>query len=186
MRHVIYALVAPSGGGKSTLIQELMKEMPGTLGIVKSTTTRPRRPGPEDDLFYHFVDDAEFDWRLENNLFVQHVRYGGNRYGTDHRDIDSVFFAGRHGICAMTEQGVMNVRNGGYEVAAIRIVPTGPYKGRDDVRAKDDAERSRLNFPCDIEIENSFEEGGLKETLGHIAAYVGGHMVGLTKRNATP
>ncbi len=186
MRNVIYALVAPSGAGKSTLIQELMKAMPKTFGVVKSTTTRPRRPGPEDDIFYTFVDDAEFDWRLENNLFVQHVRYGGNRYGTDHRDVDSVFFRGLHGICAMTEQGVMNVRNGGYEVAAMRIIPTGPYQGRDEARARDDAARAQLGFLCDIEFENSFEPGGLAKTLDGLMTYVSAHMLGLAKRNATP
>jgi guanylate kinase len=186
MHHVIYALIAPSGGGKSTLIQELMKEMPGTFGIVKSTTTRPRRPGPEDELFYHFVDDAEFDWCLTNNLFVQHVRYGGNRYGTDQRDIASVFNADKHGICAMTEQGVLNVRNGGYEVAAIRIVPTGPYAGRDEIRARDDAARAKLSFVADIEFENSFEPGGLAKTLDGLMCYVNAHMLGLAKRSATP
>lgn len=183
MRNVIYAFIAPSGGGKSTLIQELMKKMPDTFGIVKSTTTRPRRPGPEDDLFYRFVDAAEFDWLLENNLFVQHVNYGGNRYGTDHRDIDMVFAAGRQGICAMTEQGVINVRNGGYAVAAIRIVPTGPYKGRDEIRARDDAARAKLSFVADVEFENSFEPGGLEETLDGVMAYVRGHLEGLSKRS---
>ncbi len=168
----IYALVGPSGCGKSALIQEMLRRFPNRLDVVKSTTTRPKRPGPEDDLFYHFVSDAEFDARLAAGHFVHHVRYGGNRYATDRRDIERVFRAGRDGINAFVEQGVINARVAGYRVTVIRIVPTGPYRGRDEIRAKDDAARAKIDLPADYEIENSFEPGGFARAVVELDAAI--------------
>ncbi len=179
MRKVIYALVAPTGGGKSTLIQEMLRAFPNDLAVVISTTTRPKRPGPEDDIFYRFVSDAEFEARVAAEHFVQHVRYGGNRYGTDRRDIESVFAAGRCGINAFVEPAVWNVRRAGYEVVAIRIVPSGPYRGRDEARAKDDAARANLGFVPELEIQNSFEPGGLETSVDVLSSFIGGHLDGL-------
>ncbi|HET8535333.1 MAG TPA: guanylate kinase, partial [Sphingomicrobium sp.] len=67
-RGLLIVLSSPSGAGKSTLSRMLMEADP-RITMSVSATTRPRRPGEEEGVHYHFVDDAEFDRMLEAGEF---------------------------------------------------------------------------------------------------------------------
>jgi len=74
-------ITGPSGVGKGTLIRTLLERVP-ELELAVSATTRGPRPGEEDGIHYHFLDDAEFDRRVVEGDFLEHAEYSGRRYGT--------------------------------------------------------------------------------------------------------
>ena len=74
-------ITGPSGVGKGTLIQRLLKTCP-QLQLSVSATTRDPRPGEVNGRDYHFLSSDEFEDRARAGEFVEHAEYAGNRYGT--------------------------------------------------------------------------------------------------------
>ena len=83
----VFVITGPSGVGKGTLIRSLLDRIP-ELELSVSATTRDPRPGEEDGVAYHFLDDAEFDRRVLEGEFVEHAGYSGRRYGTLRSDLE--------------------------------------------------------------------------------------------------
>jgi guanylate kinase len=78
---LVFVITGPSGVGKGTLIRTLLERVP-QLQLAVSATTRAPRPGEEDGVHYHFLDDVEFDRRVLEGEFLEHAGYSGRRYGT--------------------------------------------------------------------------------------------------------
>lgn len=74
-------LSAPSGTGKTTLAHLLVDSM-SNLEISVSYTTRPMRGHEQDQVDYHFVEDAEFDAMIQRNAFMEWAEVHGHRYGS--------------------------------------------------------------------------------------------------------
>jgi guanylate kinase len=84
----IIILTAPSGGGKTTIAQRLLREFPELVFSV-SATTREKREGETEGVHYFFLTSEEFDRRIKEGDFIEWEEfYGGCRYGTlkDHID----------------------------------------------------------------------------------------------------
>lgn len=77
----LYTVSAPSGAGKTSLVNALIERDQG-LRVSVSHTTRPQRPGERDGVDYHFVNEADFTAMLAEAAFLEHARVFGNLYGT--------------------------------------------------------------------------------------------------------
>lgn len=77
---LLILISAPSGGGKTTLCQQLLKSRPDMTRAI-TCTTRPPRPGEKDGVDYHFFDASEFLKRLHAGNFLEHATVYGNSYG---------------------------------------------------------------------------------------------------------
>ena len=77
----VFVITGPSGVGKGTLIRTLRERMPA-LELAVSATTRPPRPGEQDGVDYHFVDDAAFLAMHSRGEFLESAEVHGYRYGT--------------------------------------------------------------------------------------------------------
>lgn len=166
----IFSLYGPTKSGKSSLIEAIVGRMPSTFGIIRSVTTRERR-GPEDDANYsRFFTPDEFRERITQGKMIQHVEYAGNLYGTDRDEVNAIL-TDRHGICAMTEDGVDNMRDAGYQVVPVRIIPlntdVGPGVRRKDegLRNADDVARARSTVQPLLVVINDFREGGRERAV---------------------
>lgn len=84
----LVAIVAPSGGGKTTVVNELVKQIPRTVRFVTSTTRAPR-PGETDGVDYHFLTRSEFVSKIVRGDFAEHVEFAGNFYGTDRTELET-------------------------------------------------------------------------------------------------
>ena len=119
-------VTGPSGVGKGTLIRALRERLPG-LELSTSATTRAPRPGEVDGRDYHFLDDEEFDRRLEKGEFLEHATYAGNRYGTPRSEIARVGEPGqgrpRALLLEIELQGARQVREALPEALQVFIVP---------------------------------------------------------------
>ena len=115
-------ITGPSGVGKGTLIRTLLERVP-ELELAVSATTRAPRPGEEDGVHYHFLDDAEFDRRVGEGDFVEHAEYSGRRYGTLRSELERRTAAGASVVLEIEVQGARQVADSMPGAVRIFIAP---------------------------------------------------------------
>ena len=106
----LFVITAPSGAGKTSLIDALTREDP-SLGLSISYTTRPPRPGEKHGVDYHFVDDAAFVAMRSRGEFLENAEVHGYRYGTSKRVITEALARGEDLILEIDWQGARQVRS---------------------------------------------------------------------------
>lgn len=106
---LLFIVTAPSGAGKSSLIDALLKDDP-RLKLSVSYTTRAPRPGEADGREYHFVDDATFIAMLERGEFLESAEVHGYRYGTSQAAIRDALDSGEDLVLEIDWQGAQQVR----------------------------------------------------------------------------
>jgi guanylate kinase len=174
MKHQIFGVVAQCGAGKSTLITSIAQRMPHLVEVVPSVTTRKRR-GPEDDLFYRFVSLEEFEQLRRNFRLAEHLEYAGNFYGLE-RDVLDSLLSNWHGIMAVTQEGVLQLRAAGYPVVVIMLDSPGQPEFRDEVRQQADRERAQIALKPEHTIVNSFAPGGLELSLRDLETFISSYV----------
>lgn len=112
----------PSGAGKGTLIEAILRRFP-KLEVAVSATTRPRRPGEVDGREYHFLSPDEFERRVRSGDFLEHVSYAGNRYGTLAGEVERRVSSGASVVLEIELVGARAVRRRLPEAAAVFIAP---------------------------------------------------------------
>jgi guanylate kinase len=118
----LYVISAPSGAGKTSLVAALASSEPG-LHVSVSHTTRPRRPGEEDGVNYHFVSDEEFTALVEADAFLEHAPVFDRRYGTTRESVQKFLAAGDDVILEIDWQGAAQVRERHPGAIGIFILP---------------------------------------------------------------
>lgn len=120
----VFVITGPSGVGKGTLIRGLCARHP-EVALSVSATTRPPRPGEQDGVDYWFLDDAEFQRRVEAGEFVEHAHYSGRRYGTLRSELERHTSASppRPVVLEIELQGARQVRRSLPEARQIFIAP---------------------------------------------------------------
>jgi guanylate kinase len=106
---VLLIVSAPSGAGKTSLIKALLEREP-SLKLAVSYTTRSPRPGEEDGVHYHFVDEPRFLAMIEEGAFLESAEVFGNRYGTAEASVRDELAAGRDLLLEIDWQGARQVR----------------------------------------------------------------------------
>ena len=120
----VFVITGPSGVGKGTLIRGLRARIP-ELELSVSATTRAPRPGEADGVDYVFLDQAEFERRVQAGDFVEHARYSGNRYGTLRSELETRTRKGHPVVLEIEVQGARLVREAMPEAVQVFIAPPG-------------------------------------------------------------
>ena len=107
-RGLMFILSSPSGTGKTTIAQKLLKQVDG-IGMSVSVTTRAMRPGEIDGRDYHFVDQVTFDRMVENEEFLEWAKVFGNCYGTPKAQIKTGLKAGQDFLFDIDWQGTQQL-----------------------------------------------------------------------------
>jgi guanylate kinase len=105
----LYIVSAPSGAGKTSLVNALLAADPG-LTVSVSHTTRPVRPGETDGTDYHFVSREQFQRMLDRGDFLEHATVFGNLYGTSRSWVLETLRSDRDVILEIDWQGARQVR----------------------------------------------------------------------------
>ena len=106
---LLIVISAPSGGGKTTLCEQLLatrKEMTRAI----TCTTRAPRPGEKDGVDYYFLDAATFLKRVQAGHFLEHATVYGNSYGTLRSEVLDKLRQGRDVLLNIDVQGAASVR----------------------------------------------------------------------------
>src|SRR5215470_7896052 len=92
-RGLLFIVSAPSGAGKTTLVERLVEQVPG-LTMSRSYTSRVARAGEVDGVDYNFVDRPRFEELVEANAFLEWADVFGNLYGTSAADTERLLSNG--------------------------------------------------------------------------------------------
>lgn len=122
MRGKLIIISSPSGGGKGTLIRELLQTVPN-LGYSISFTTRQPRFGEEDGREYHFVSEIDFRECINRDEFLEYAVVHGNFYGTSREQIEKIISEGRDVILEIDVQGALSVMEKITDAVSIFILP---------------------------------------------------------------
>lgn len=118
----LFVVSAPSGAGKTTLVQTLVESMPN-LYVSISHTTRPQRPYEKDGSDYHFKSVDEFQQLIAENQFLEHARVFDNYYGTSRTWVEQQLSEGKDIILEIDWQGAAQVNQVMPNTVSIFILP---------------------------------------------------------------
>ncbi|SBT62342.1 Guanylate kinase [Plesiomonas shigelloides] len=120
----LYIVSAPSGAGKSSLINALLKTHPTyDMQVSVSHTTREPRPGENNGEHYHFISVDEFKALIEQQAFLEYAEVFGNYYGTSRPTIEKVLDQGIDVFLDIDWQGARQVREQMPQARSIFILP---------------------------------------------------------------
>ena len=118
----LFVIVAPSGAGKTSLVEALLREEPN-IRLSVSYTTRTPRTGEVHGREYHFVNRAEFEAMLAKGEFLEHAEVYGNLYGTSTSWINAARAAGEDVLLEIDWQGAAQVHEIYPDMVNIFIIP---------------------------------------------------------------
>lgn len=136
----LFTVSAPSGAGKTSLVNALVERCP-ELRVSVSHTTRAIRPGEVNGVNYHFVPEETFLAMLERAEFLEHARVFGNLYGTSGVWVNEQLAGGSDVILEIDWQGAAQVRRLLPDTRSIFILPPSRQTlvQRLNARGQDDA-----------------------------------------------
>jgi guanylate kinase len=119
---LIFIISAPSGTGKTTLVREVIRQLPGLQFSVSFTTRLPRSNEKEGE-DYHFVSHSVFQRMVEQNDFLEWAEVLGNRYGTPRPDLKKIELDGVDLILDIDTQGAKKVTKEIAQPVLIYLLP---------------------------------------------------------------
>jgi guanylate kinase len=143
-RGLLFIVSAPSGTGKTTLVERLVRRVP-QLHMSRSYTSRPARNGEQDGVDYNFISRPRFEEMAGNGEFLEWADVFGNYYGTCAADTDARLARGEDVVLVIDVQGARQVRTRGIETVGIFVLPPSAaiLEQRLRGRSKDSEEQIR-------------------------------------------
>ena len=122
IKGILFIISSPSGGGKGTLIREVLRTVPN-IGYSVSFTTRKIREGEENGVHYNFISHTEFENLIEQGEFLEFAEVHGNYYGTSRTQVEKETLAGRDIILEIDVQGADSIREKAPDAVGVFILP---------------------------------------------------------------
>jgi guanylate kinase len=121
-RGLLFIVSAPSGTGKTTLVERLVDTTP-RLRMSRSYTSRTVREGERDGVDYNFVTRARFEAMAAAGEFLEWADVFGNLYGTHAADAEAILKTGDDVVLVIDVQGARKVRHDRPEACSIFVMP---------------------------------------------------------------
>ena len=160
---ILFVVSAPSGTGKTTVVEELVGTVPDVV-MSRSYTSRVPREGEVDGVDYHFVDPEIFEEMLAAGKFMESATVFGHRYGTSVGDTENYLRQGKDVVLVIDVQGVDQIRQQGSEIKSIFVMPPSfdelekRLRGRSGSGASEADLRWRLETARrEIEVRGSYD-----------------------------
>ncbi|MGN0779741.1 MAG: guanylate kinase [Aristaeellaceae bacterium] len=119
---MLLVVSGPSGVGKGTLLERLMKDDP-TFGFSVSVTTRGPREKEIPDVHYHFLTEEAYDRLLAEDAFLEHATVHGHRYGTLRSEVEQRLAKGQNVVLDIDTQGAFSVMAQRPDCVSVFILP---------------------------------------------------------------
>jgi guanylate kinase len=158
---MLIVVSSPSGGGKGTLIDRVLKTVPGVSYSVSYTTRAPRAT-EQDGREYFFVSTAEFEEMIGRGEFLEWANVYGYLYGTNQGQVERERAAGHDIILEIDVQGAASIREKIEDAVSIFILPPSfeLLRHRLVARGTDspaDLERRLRGAPAEVEQHSNFQ-----------------------------
>ena len=118
----LFVVAAPSGAGKSSLVNAVLAREPG-IALSISFTSRAPRPGERHAQHYHFVDRAHFEAMIAAGDFFEHALVHGDYKGTARQSVQPQLAAGKDVLLEIDWQGARQVREKVPDSVSVFILP---------------------------------------------------------------
>ncbi len=179
-RGLLFIVSAPSGTGKTTLVERVVQQVPN-LYMSRSYTSRPSRSGEQDGVDYNFISRERFAVMVSDGAFLEWADVFGHCYGTSAADTEALLARGDDVVLVIDVQGARQVRGRGIENVGIFVLPPSAsiLEQRLRGRSKDSEEQigQRLGIACREvgefgEYEYVVINDELEAAVGRLAAIV--------------
>jgi guanylate kinase len=122
VRGTLFIVAAPSGAGKSSLVNAVLAREPG-ICLSISFTSRGPRPGERHAQHYHFISKAEFEAMIAAGDFFEHALVHGDYKGTARQSVEPQLAAGKDVLLEIDWQGARQVRAKVPDAVSVFILP---------------------------------------------------------------
>jgi guanylate kinase len=119
---ILFVVSAPSGTGKTTLVERLVQRVPNLI-MSRSYTSRPARTGENDGVDYNFISRQKFDEMVRAGAFLEWADVFGNLYGTSAADTARCLEQGCDVVLVIDVQGARQVRRRRRDTVGIFVLP---------------------------------------------------------------
>jgi guanylate kinase len=173
-RGTLIVVSAPSGAGKSSLAERVLKRVEG-LRFSISYTTREPRGAEQDGIDYYFVSEDEFRAMRERDEFLECAEVHGYLYGTHEKPVEELLSQGLDVMLDIDVQGAEQVRRRVPEAILIFIMPPSCEVLEARLRARNlnapaDIERRLRNAAIEVQLYDRFDYVVLNEDLDRALA----------------
>ena len=121
-RGLLFVVSAPSGTGKTTVVERLVQIVPD-LALSRSYTCRAARAGEADGVDYNFITRSRFEEMIAADAFLEWADVFGNLYGTGAADAERELATGRDLVLVIDVQGARQVRNRCRDTVGVFVMP---------------------------------------------------------------
>ncbi len=150
---LLIVLSGPSGCGKNTIINELLKIRKNTFLSISCTTRLPRN-GEQDGIQYYFYSKERFEEGIKNDEFLEYAEYAGNYYGTPKKSIQQHLDKGEDVILEIEIQGALKIKEKIKEALFIFIMPPSMNELRRRLENRKTEDRAKI----DKRFKRAYEE----------------------------
>ncbi len=179
---LLVIISAPSGNGKDTVIEALLKIIPNSTRFI-TTTSRPPRPGNQEGVDYYFISKEEFENKIKNNEFLEYNFYAGNYYGTEKKRLEEMLSNHSVVFSAIEVNGKHNLDKAKVKNLSIFLLPDSLEILKNRIRQRGGVSEEIIEErmkTAKYEIENSLdydyrivnENGKLDETIDKLAKII--------------
>ena len=155
---------SPSGGGKGTVIKQVLEKRPDLCYSVSATTRKPRE-GEVDGVSYLFISHEKFFEMIENKEFLEHAMYVDEFYGTPSGYIDEVIESGKDVILEIDVQGAKQVIKKVPDALSIFIIPPSLEELERRLRGRGTDSEDKLNARLKLAQREMDEQIHYKHTV---------------------
>jgi guanylate kinase len=189
-RGLLFVVSAPSGTGKTTVVERLVETTPG-LALSRSYTSRVERAGEQDGVDYNFVSRELFQAMVQREEFLEWADVFGNFYGTGRRETEMRLAAGADLVLVIDVQGARQVRKCVAGTVGIFVLPPSfaalEHRLRGRSKDPEDAIRRRLEtarreVSAVTEYDYVIVNDVLDRCVGELAAIVAAERARLARR----
>ena len=172
-RGLLFIVSAPSGTGKTTLVEQLVERIP-QLRMSRSYTSRPARKAEIDGVDYNFVTRERFEAMIAAGQFLEWAPVFDNLYGTCAADTEGLLASGDDVVLVIDVQGARKVRARGIENSAVFVMPPSKQvlEARLRLRGTDSEEQIQRRLQVAREEVASFAEYDFMVVNDELAAAV--------------
>ncbi|RMD46279.1 MAG: guanylate kinase, partial [Aquificota bacterium] len=122
MKGELYIISAPAGGGKTTIVSLLLKEIPDLARVITCTTRKPRE-GEINGKDYIFLSKEEFEKWIKEGKFLEYALVHENYYGTPKEEVEKLLNNGKDVILVIDVQGMKQIKGKIKPMTTIFIIP---------------------------------------------------------------